>query len=183
MPIPGADDGASGVAVLLSLAEAIKDKHPDVGILYLLDDGEDLGPSIQEMLLGVDYFATHLPDPKPDYGILLDMIGNTHTRIPEEQESLKHANSVVRAFYLNASKIGLDQTFPSIIGDDMDDDHLPLIQRGVPTMDLIDFSYPQWHTVEDTPEHCSQKSLEAVGDALESFLTKQPAFIPSSQDR
>ena len=69
-PIPGADDGASGAAVLLELARAIKGrKHPGLGITFLLDDGEDLGPSIQEMLLGVDYDATHLTAPRPDYGI------------------------------------------------------------------------------------------------------------------
>ena len=177
-PIPGADDGASGVAVLLELAQALKDRHPDVGILYLLDDGEDLGPDLSEMLLGVDYFATHLPDPKPDYGILLDMIGNTNTVIPEEQQSMKFADRVVKAFYANAQEVGLGKTFPATDGDDLEDDHKPLIQRGIPTMDLIDFKYPQWHTVDDTPEHCSQKSLEAVGIALESFLLKQPAFRP-----
>jgi Zn-dependent M28 family amino/carboxypeptidase len=177
-PIPGADDGASGVAVLLELARAIKDRHPGVGILYLLDDGEDLGPTMQEMLLGVDYFADHLPDPKPDYGILLDMIGNANTLIPEEQESLKYAPSVAAAFYANAAAVGLGKTFPAVTGDDIEDDHWPLIQKGVPTLDLIDFRYPQWHTQDDTPEHCSQASLTAVGDALESFLLKQPAFNP-----
>lgn len=177
-PILGADDGASGVAVLLELAQAIKGRHPDVGVMYLLDDGEDLGPSIDEMLLGVDYFADHLPTPRPDYGILLDMIGNTGTVIPEEQESSKYAASVVKAFYANAAAVGLGKTFPSVAGDDVEDDHWPLIRKGVPTMDLIDFTYPYWHTQQDTPEHCSEKSLRAVGVALESFLLKQPAFIP-----
>jgi len=176
--IPAANDGASGVAVLLELAKALKDRHPDVGILYLLDDGEDLGPGIEEMLLGVDYFATHLPDPKPDYGILLDMIGKTNTVIPEEQESIKYADRILKAFYSNAQDVGLAKTFPAKVGDDVEDDHWPLIQHGIPTIDLIDFQYAQWHTLDDTPEHCSQKSLEEVGIALESFLVKQPAFIP-----
>jgi glutaminyl-peptide cyclotransferase len=177
-PIPGANDGASGAAVLLELARAIKDRHPDVGVLYLLDDGEDLGPGIEEMLLGVDYFAAHMPDPKPDYGILLDMIGKTDMVVGEEIESIKYADRVVKAFYANAKAVGLEKTFPSTVGQDVDDDHWPLIQRGVPTIDLIDFIYDQWHTVDDTPAHCSQKSLEATGVALESFLLKQPAFHP-----
>ena len=176
--IPAANDGASGVAVLIELAKALKDRHPDVGILYLLDDGEDLGPGIDEMLLGVDYFATHLPDPKPDYGILLDMIGKKDTVIPEEQETVKYADRIEKAFYANAGAIGLAKTFPAITGDDVEDDHWPLIQHGVPTIDLIDFQYPQWHTPDDKPEYCSQQSLEAVGIALESFLTKSPPFIP-----
>ena len=178
-PIPGADDGASGVAVLLELAQDLKGRLPaDVGVLYLLDDGEDLGPKLEEMLLGVDYFAAHLPDPKPDYGILLDMIGNTNTVIPEEVESVKYADRVVKAFFANAGAVGLAKTFPAITGQDLEDDHLPLIQRGVPTIDLIDFKYAQWHTVEDKPKYCSQQSLEAVGIALESFLLKRPAFVP-----
>jgi glutaminyl-peptide cyclotransferase len=177
-PIPGADDGASGAAVLLELARAIKGKHPGVGITFLLDDGEDLGPSIQEMLLGVDYYAGHLTDPKPDYGILLDMIGQKNLVVPMEQTSMAKAPSVVKAFYANAAQVGLGDFFPSRTGDDVDDDHIPLINRGIPTMDLIDFQYPFWHTIQDTPEHCSEAALEATGVALESFLEKNPSFMP-----
>jgi glutaminyl-peptide cyclotransferase len=177
-PIPGADDGASGVAVILELAQAIKDKHPGLGILYLLDDGEDLGPDISQMLLGVRYFADNLPTPKPDYGILLDMIGQKNLEVPMEQESYKSAPTLTKAFYLNAMKVGLGKTFPYKIGDDIEDDHLPLIAKGVPTLDLIDFQYPYWHTVEDTPEHCSQQALVDTGDALESFLTRNSPWAP-----
>lgn len=177
-PIPGADDGASGAAVLLELARAIKGKHPGLGITFLLDDGEDLGPSIQEMLLGVDYYAAHLTAPRPDYGILLDMIGQKNLRVPIEQESLAKAPAVTRAFYANAAAIGLSSVFPSEMGDDIEDDHLPLIQRGIPTLDLIDFEYPYWHTIQDTPEHCSEAALENTGVALESFLTLKTPFDP-----
>ena len=177
-PIPGADDGASGVAVLLELARAIKDRHPGVGILYLLDDAEDLGPDMEEMLLGVDYFAQHLPDPKPDYGILLDMIGNKNMICGEEIESLKYAESLTKAFFANAQEVGLGRTFPARPADDIEDDHWPLIKRGIPTLDLIDFNYEQWHTQNDTPEHCSKESLYATGVALESFLLKDPPFRP-----
>ena len=176
--IPGADDGASGVAVLLELAQAIKGRHPDVGIMYLLDDGEDLGPGLDEMLLGVDYFAKHLPDPKPDYGILLDMIGNKNTNIPMETNSFIKAEKLTRAFYTNAFHVGLGKTFPYQQGEEIEDDHLPLIAAGVPTLDLIDFNYAQWHTVQDTPEHCSADSLKRVGIGLESFLLKNPPFRP-----
>jgi Zn-dependent M28 family amino/carboxypeptidase len=177
-PIPGADDGASGVAVLLELARAIKGRHPDVGVLFLLDDGEDLGPGLDEMLLGVDYFANHLPDPKPDYGILLDMIGNKGLAVTMEQHSLSEAEKVTRAFFSNAMKIDLGKTFIYSVGDEIEDDHLPLLKKGIPTLDLIDFNYPQWHTTDDTAEHCSPDSLRRVGVALESFLLKSPIFIP-----
>jgi hypothetical protein len=179
-PIPAANDGASGTAVLLALSQALKSRLPaDVGVLYLLDDGEDLGPGLDEMLLGVDYFAKHLTSPKPDYGILLDMIGKKDTVIPEEPESLKFAEGLVKAFYGNAASIGLGKTFPAVEGVPIDDDHIPMNENHVPTIDLIDFQYDQWHTVEDTPEHCSQKSLQQVGIALESFLLKRPAYVPS----
>jgi hypothetical protein len=177
-PIPGADDGASGVAVILELAQAIKDKHPGVGICYLLDDGEDVGPQINEMLLGVDYFADHLPDPKPDYGILLDMIGQQDLVVPMEQESYKRAQNLTVAFFKNCQQAGLSKTFPYEIGDDIEDDHLPLLDKGIPTLDLIDFRYYYWHTVDDTAAHCSQSALEQTGDALESFLTKNPPYMP-----
>jgi hypothetical protein len=177
-PIPGADDGASGVAVLLELAQAIKDRHPDVGILYLLDDAEDLGPSMEEMLLGVDYFAKNLPSPKPDYGILLDMIGKKDMVVGEEQESLKYAEKLTKAFFANAGEVGLGKTFPATMADDIEDDHWPLIQHGIPTLDLIDFNYDQWHTQDDTPAHCSKESLVATGIALESFLLRNPPFKP-----
>ena len=178
--IPGADDGASGVAVLLELAQAIKDRHPGVGIMYLLDDGEDLGPQIGEMLLGVDYFADHLPDPKPDYGILLDMIGQKDLVVPEEQTSFFKAERLTRAFYANAFKIGLSDTFPSQLGSEIEDDHLPLLAKGIPTLDLIDFDGYQkyWHTLDDTPEHCSPDALKKTGIALESFLLKKDPFKP-----
>ena len=177
-PIPAANDGASGAAVLVELARALKGRHPGVGILYLLDDGEDVGPDMQEMLLGVDYFAKHLPTPKPDYGILLDMIGKTNMVVGEEIESLKYAPSLTKAFFANAGEIGLGKTFPATPADDIEDDHWPLIQRGIPTLDLIDFNYDQWHTVDDTPAHCSQDSLYKTGIALESFLLKNPSYKP-----
>lgn len=179
-PIPGADDGASGVGVLLELAQAIKDRHPGVGVMYLLDDGEDLGPQIEEMLLGVDYFADHLPDPKPDYGILLDMIGQTGLSVPEERNSYFQAQNLTRAFYANANKIGLGDVFPQELGEEIEDDHLPLLAKGIPTLDLIDFDYPQWHTLDDTPIHCSEKSLQETGVALESFLLRDHPFKPES---
>jgi len=178
-PIPGADDGASGVAVILELAQAIKDKHPDVGIMYLLDDGEDVGPQINEMLLGVDYFADHLPDPKPDYGILLDMIGQKDLVVGMEQESYSKAPDLTRAFFQNATRAGLQKTFPFELGDDLEDDHLPLLAKGIPTLDLIDFRYDYWHTINDTPERCSQSALEQTGYALESFLLLNPAYKPT----
>ncbi|HZH98501.1 MAG TPA: M28 family peptidase, partial [Fimbriimonadaceae bacterium] len=75
-PIVGANDGASGVAVLLELMRVLKERKPELGIMYLMTDGEDLGPTLDEMFLGAKFFAKNLPKPKPDYGILIDMVGD-----------------------------------------------------------------------------------------------------------
>jgi Zn-dependent M28 family amino/carboxypeptidase len=179
-PIMGADDGASGVAVLIELAKELQTNlNPDVGIEYVLNDGEDLGLDINEMLLGIDYYADRLPTPKPDYGILLDMIGNKGVRVPVEPTGLERApqmQPLVREFYALANKIGLGSTFPEEEGPGVDDDHYPLIAKGVPTMDLIDFTFPYWHTQGDTVDKCDADALGAIGTALKAWFTQPKAF-------
>jgi len=175
-PVLGANDGASGVAVLLELMRCLKGRLKDVGILYLMTDGEDLGPELDEMLLGAAYFAKNLPSPKPDYGILLDMVGDKNLRIPVEEYGYSFARDLVQQFYRHAKAVGLQETFPYVQGGWIVDDHKPLNEAGIPTMDLIDFTYPQWHTAKDTPEHCSADSLGKVGLMLESWLLKTPPY-------
>lgn len=176
-PILGANDGASGVAVLLELMRATKGKLPkDVGVMYLLTDGEDLGPELSEMFLGAKAFAANMPSPKPDYGILIDMIGDKNLKIPMEPNSHRYAPTLLKEFYLNAAKVGLRDTFPMNYGPIIEDDHIPLNEAGLPTIDLIDFDYPYWHTQKDTVDKCSAESLGKVGLALESWLLKEPPF-------
>ncbi len=175
-PILGADDGASGVAVLMELAKALQNHHPGLGIMFFFTDGEDLGPNIDEMLLGTDYFADHLPSPKPNYGILLDMIGNKGVKVPIEQEGYNSNPRFVNDFYSFVDKNGFSGTFPDKFGYDMEDDHIPLIQKGIPTMDLIDFDYAPWHTLGDTVDKCSAESLGKIGDALTLWLTQKPVY-------
>jgi len=182
-PILGANDGASGVSVLLELMRTMKGRLPsDVGVLYLMTDGEDLGPSLDEMFLGASHFAKNLPTPKPDYGILLDMIGDKDLRIPLEPNSLYYAEELVNAFYRHAAEIGLGSTFPKAFGPTIEDDHIPLNKAGIPTMDLIDFSYDPWHTLDDTLDKCSPESLGKVGKALETWLLKSPPFRMKKQE-
>lgn len=176
-PILGANDGASGVAVLLELMRATKGRLPEgLGVMYLMVDGEDLGPELDEMFLGAKHFAKNLPNPKPDYGILLDMIGDKNLRIPMEPNSLDAARPLLQAFYRNAATVGLRETFPQTYGPVIMDDHLPLIDAGIKTIDLIDFDYPHWHTLADTPDKCSAESLGKVGKALETWLLKKPTW-------
>lgn len=177
LPIMGANDGASGVAVLLEMMRVTKNRLPkDVGVMYLLTDGEDLGPDLSEMFLGAKEFAKKMPSPKPDYGILIDMIGDKNLKIPMEPNSMRYAGTLVKEFYLNAAKQGLRDTFPMHYGPIIEDDHIPLNEAGLPTIDLIDFDYRYWHTQKDTVDKCSAESLGKVGLALESWVMKEPAF-------
>jgi Zn-dependent M28 family amino/carboxypeptidase len=178
-PIIGANDGASGVAVLLELMRVMKGRNPDLGIQYLFVDGEDLGPDLDEMFLGARHYVKNLPSPRPQYGILLDMIGDKDLTVPIEYNSYVAARSVVNALYRHAATVDLKAAFPNVVGQAIDDDHLSLIAAGIPTVDLIDFTYPSWHTLQDTPDKCSPESLGKVGKLLETFLTKSPPFNPA----
>jgi glutaminyl-peptide cyclotransferase len=181
-PILGANDGASGVAVLLELMRTMKGRLPaDLGVMYVLTDGEDLGPSLQEMFLGASAFAKKLPAPKPDYGILIDMIGDKDLSIPMELQSLRYADNLTRTFYRKAAEAGQRSTFPMVYGEMIEDDHIPLNKAGIPTIDLIDFNYgpnhSAWHTHGDRPNMCSADSLGKVGIALEAWLTQAPVYV------
>lgn len=179
-PILGANDGASGVAVLLELARVMKGRVPkDLGIMYFMTDGEDVGPKSEEMYLGVKEFMRLPMSPVPDYGILLDMIGDKDLTVPMEPGSMRLAGSVLTAFYKNAANNGLAATFPAEVGPEIEDDHLVLNKGGIPTIDLIDFDFAPWHTIGDVPSTCSAASLKKVGIALESWLLKTPVFSPS----
>lgn len=177
--IPGANDGASGVAVLLELMRHLKTAAPkSLGIQYVFTDGEDLGPGLEEMFLGAVYYSKNLPKPRPDYGILLDMIGDKNLEVPMEPNSYARAKGPLVALYRHAAKIGLSKTFPSRFQSEVLDDHLSLNDAGVPTIDLIDFSYPSWHTLADTPDKCSPASLGKVGTLLLSFLSQPRPYSP-----
>jgi hypothetical protein len=182
-PIPGADDGASGVAVLLELARALHVQPANVGVMYVLLDGEDLGPDMDEMLLGARVLAKDLPNPRPDYAILLDMIGNRGVTVPMEPNSYHYAPTLEKSLYAFAEKIGLKDAFPTWMGPEIEDDHLPMNEAGVPTIDLIDFNYPSWHTVADTPDKCSPDSLGKVGDLLQQWLRKPDVFRIGAEGR
>lgn len=169
-PILGASDGASGVAVLLELMRAFKTEAPNVNVVFLFVDGEDLGPGLDEMFLGASYFAKHPTSPKPEYGILLDMVGDSDLKIQMEPNSAAYAKDLLFRFYRNAGARGFGKYFPTTYQGAIYDDHLALNEGGIPTIDLIDFDYPYWHTLKDTPDKCSPSSLFVVGAAVETFL-------------
>ena len=161
-PILGANDGASGVAILLEIARVLKSKPPPIQIIIVLFDGEDYGRTVSTMFLGSTYFAENMGRWEADFGILLDMVGDRALSLPMERYSWNAARDLTEAIWQRAEELGLP-AFQRRLGPAIMDDHLPLIQSGVPTIDIIDFDYPHWHTVEDTPDKCSAESLDIVG--------------------
>ncbi|MEK6570605.1 MAG: M28 family peptidase, partial [Bacteroidota bacterium] len=138
-PILGANDGASGVAVLLQLARMMKQIPPPIGVDIVFFDGEDFGRKndFTNYLLGSKYFASHkAPTFNPQYGVLLDMIGDAQLEIPKEQNSLRYAPEVVEYVWSTAERLGLREFVPNT-GSEILDDHIPLNEAGIKTIDLI----------------------------------------------
>ena len=165
-PIMGANDGASGVAVLLELARLFGGRRPPVPVTIALFDGEDFGPTSKDMFLGSRYFAKSVDKSKLRYGILLDMVGDKDLQLPKEQYSQTRAPKVVEKVWAAAKSLGYGHIFTEETGFVVVDDHLPLLDKGVPCIDVIDFNYAYWHTLEDTEDKCSARSLGAVGETI-----------------
>ncbi len=176
-PIIGANDGASGVAVLMELAKMFNSNQPPINITLVLFDGEDMGVEgiPDSYAKGSQYFAKNLPIRKPDYGIIIDMIGDRILEIPIERNSYRVAPNLVNELWDLAEKLKLP-AFQNRLGYDIYDDHIPLWEfAGVPAIDLIDFNYPNqrvnyWHTLNDIPQNCSPKSLDQVGRLLTNYI-------------
>lgn len=180
-PVPGANDGASGVAVLLAVAEALSKAPPAIGVDILLTDGEDWGYDPQtlatfttDMLLGARHFVeTHGETYRPLYGILLDLVGDKSPRFPQEANSVRYAPEVVRRVWETAAELGYGNVFTTRTGQAITDEHVVLNEAGIRTIDIIDFDYPHWHTPEDTADKVSAGTLEMVGDVVLTVIRQQ----------
>ena len=176
-PIIGANDGASGVAILLELAKIMGENPPPIGVNLVFFDGEDLGvPGENETYCqGSRFFATNLPIPRPDEAINLDMVGDKQLVLPIERYSLEYHPKLVRHLWDRAKDMGLD-AFIGRVDYAIYDDHIPLNEiAGIPSIDLIDFKYPNsyanfWHTMNDIPENCSEESLGQVGALMVDYI-------------
>jgi Zn-dependent M28 family amino/carboxypeptidase len=171
LPVPGANDGASGVAVLMQVAAHLAAEPPPIGVDLLFVDGEDYGPTGDDMYLGAKRFAVWWPrDRWPEYGVLLDMVGDADPRFPVEGYSAEYAPHVVQRVWGVASRLGYGRYFPLDIGLALGDDHVPLNEAGIPTIDVIDFEYgpgnAYWHTPDDLPERTSATTLGIVGEVV-----------------
>jgi glutaminyl-peptide cyclotransferase len=171
-PIIGANDGASGVAVLLELARVLSHVPAPVGIDLVFFDAEDAGLETEweTWCLGSSEFTEHgLPIGSPRFAVLLDMVGDQHLNFPREYYSNLYARQFVDLIWNRAEKLGI-RAFSTSEGPAVIDDHLNLLRAGIPAVDIIDFEYPYWHTLQDTPDKCSSESLGSVGRLLVDLI-------------
>jgi Zn-dependent M28 family amino/carboxypeptidase len=167
MPVPGASDGASGVAVLLGVADALKANPPTVGVDLLFVDGEDYGDfaDSNDVLIGSRWFAAHQPAGYPPlFAVLFDMVGDKNLDIYVEGNSQAGAPEVVDRVWRTANELGYSNTFVRQVKHTLIDDHVSLQRGGIHAVDVVDFDYPYWHTTEDTIDKVSASSLQIVGD-------------------
>lgn len=167
LPILGANDGASGTALLLEIGRLLKNSKPPVGVDIVLFDGEDYGTDewLGGWLLGSRYFVNSNPGYRPRLAILVDMVGDSDLRIYREAFSEKYARDLNDYVWKIAAETGV-AAFIDSVRHEISDDHLPLLSKGIKAVDIIDFDYPYWHTQQDTPDKCSPESLEEVGRVL-----------------
>ena len=184
LPVPGANDGASGVGLFIALGDILKKTPPTVGVDLLFVDGEDygtFGPPDVDVLLGSTYFAANQPPGyQPIFGVLFDMIGDADLEIPQESNSVERAPEVVARVWDTAAKLGYQRYFPPRTGYAVTDDHIPLLDKGLRVIDVIDLDYlgppgsgkPNYHhTPDDTLDKVSARSLKIVGDVAYALIT------------
>ncbi|MFN8414371.1 MAG: M28 family peptidase [Anaerolineales bacterium] len=166
-PVPGANDGASGVAVLLELARTLPKNTQPVWLVFI--DTEDNGRiDGWDWILGSRAFVEEVPV-KPRAVVILDMIGDANLNINYE----KNSDVALRTEIWNtAAAQGHGDVFIPAEKWSMIDDHTPFLEAGIPAVDLIDFDYPYWHTTQDTPDKVSPQSLYAVGDTLWHWIVQ-----------
>jgi glutaminyl-peptide cyclotransferase len=175
----GANDGASGVALLMELGNHMQDLHPSRGVDFIFFDGEELVyQTTGRYFLGSTYFATQYRDAPPPHryaaGVLIDMIGDKDLDIFPEKTSVRLAPGVTRSVWAAAKSLKQREFHPTP-RHEISDDHVPLNEIAhIPTCDVIDFDYPYWHTAQDVASRCSGESLVKVGRVLARWLTLPP---------
>lgn len=166
--VPGANDGASGVAVLLELARSLPEGTVPVWLVFF--DAEDNG-YIEgwDWILGSREFVKNNPV-QPRAVVILDMIGDADLNIYKERYSNPDLTDEI---WRVARELGYGGNFISEYRHSMIDDHRPFIEAGIPAIDIIDFDYPYWHTIQDTPDKVSAESLQVVGETVNTWISQQ----------
>lgn len=179
-PFIGANDGGSGVAVLMELAHFMPELPVQQGVDFVFFDAEELiYQKPGKFFLGSEYFATQYRDSPPTYrytcGVLLDMVGDKDLKIWQEVNSTRFAGFVTESVWNSAKATGIKE-FVARRKHLINDDHIPLNQiAGIPTCDVIDFDYPHWHKRNDLPAACSGESLAKVGTVMRHWVQNVPA--------
>ena len=192
-PVMAANDGASGVAVMLEVARKLEELKPELGIDFICFDSEDYGMPYwaetddvadgSDWCLGSQYWAAHphVPGYKARFGILLDMVGGRDARFCFEGISMRYASEVMVHVWDAAGRAGASQLFLAEQGGYAQDDHVPMNEvAGIPTIDIIPYVEGEhtfgatWHTTQDTPENISRETLKGVGQTLLQFLSENP---------
>lgn len=175
LPVPGANDGASGVGLFVALGDALKAAPPTFGVDLLLVDGEDWGEfddKLLDVLIGSTYFSRNPPDPgyMPIFGVVWDMIGDSDLRLKKEGYSLQGAPEVVDRVWRIAAELGHGGVFVNEEMGGITDDHIPLLRAGMRVINVIDIDYPHHHRRSDTIDKISARSLSIVGEVAEALL-------------
>ena len=173
LAVPGANDGASGVAVLLELGRILATWDPGVGVDLVCFDGEDYGREgdLDHYLLGSKHFVGNLGAYRPRAMILLDMVGERGAQFPIEGTGAAHAPELSRLVYAVAESLGV-RRFVRQPGSALLDDHVPFLQVGIPAVDIIDIQYPEWHTARDLPDRCDPETLADVARVVLHVLAR-----------
>jgi len=172
----GANDGASGVAVLMELANSLPtDVRSTVEIV--LFDAEDSGQiDGWDWIQGSTYYVSQLSSARINSiqaMVLVDMVGDENLRLPRETSSTASLQNTIWSI---ADELGHSDVFLDTNGGSIIDDHRPFLDAGIPAVDLIHYPFPEtWHTLEDTPDRCSAESLQAVGEVVEVFIIEHAA--------
>lgn len=183
-PFDGANDGASGVGVLLEVARNLAAKAPQIGVDILLTDVEDYGQTDggdeNSWCIGAQQFAASLPyslQNMPYMGILLDMVGGRDAVFKPEYMSSRYASGATAKVWTMASALGLADRFPNSAGGAVNDDHIPLIKAGIPVTDIIENSHPAtgsfnptWHTRQDNMQNIDRTTLSTVGRVVTNLI-------------
>lgn len=181
IPVDGANDGASGVGVILEIARQLSLKNPGKGIDVLFVDAEDWGTEGDEQswAMGARYFMEHLPvdNYMPREAILLDMVGGKNAVFCREYFSEQAAPRLAQSLWGIAESLGYGNLFLNQFGGAVTDDHVQLIEHGIPTVDIIEYHPadevgfdPDWHTVNDNLDGIDRNTLQAVGETVMYYI-------------
>ena len=175
-PIIGANDGASGIAILMSLSQILYDfPLNNIGVDLLFVDGEDMGRhgELENFCLGTKLYSKNMKEPYPRLAICLDMVADKDPEFKMEYFSYIQAEKDLKEIWSLANSLGYNEFTRSITQPIYDDHRALFIETGIPSIDIIDFDYPYWHTLDDTVDKCSPNTLAIVGSLMCEYLYRK----------